>query len=113
MLFATWLIVEPHVVESLVISALPQSERDLPDAEMALLLNDIRNLATGNIVSQAADPALSEAAERYANLQTTSFAALVVACAGSGGGGHGARLAFDRPLPAGAPPRRRGECASS
>ena len=79
LLFATWLIVEPHVVESLVISALPQSERDLPEAQMALLLNDIRNLATGNIVSQAADPALTEAAERYANLQTTSFAALVVA----------------------------------
>ncbi len=78
-LFSVWLMVEPHVVESLVVSSLPQSLRDLPQTELALLFNDVRNLATGNIVSQTVDPALEAAAAQYSNLETTSFAALAVA----------------------------------
>jgi len=77
-LFTAWLIVEPHVVEDLLISALPQDSRDLPPAQLALLLNDVRNLATGNIVSQNVDPVLQTAADEYANLHRVSFAALAV-----------------------------------
>jgi phosphate transport system permease protein len=77
-LFVAWLVVEPHVVQSLVISTLPQDARELPPARLELLLNDIRNAATGNIVSRNLDPALQAAAERYANLQKISFAALAV-----------------------------------
>jgi phosphate transport system permease protein len=73
---AVWLAFEPRVVEGLVVSSLPQDSRDLPQAQLALLLNDIRNLATGNIVSQTVDPALRDAADQYGNLKTISFAAL-------------------------------------
>ena len=61
LLFAAWLVVEPRVVEGMVVADLPQSIRDLPPAELKLFLNDVRNMATGNIVSQSADPAVHAA----------------------------------------------------
>jgi phosphate transport system permease protein len=43
-----------------------------------LIVNDIRNLVSGNIVSGEIDPAMQAAADHYRSLKTTSNAALAV-----------------------------------
>ncbi len=43
-----------------------------------LLLNDIRNLVEGNIVSAAADPVIQVAADRYIHLKRISYTGLAI-----------------------------------
>ncbi len=78
LIFVMWLVIEPHIVEGMLISSLPAETRDLPPARLRLLLNDIRNLATGNIVGGQIDPVVREAAERYASMRELGMAALAV-----------------------------------
>ena len=73
-----WMSFEPAVVESLVVSSLPEDTRALPPARLSLVVNDIRNLAEGNIVSGEVGPELRAAAVRYLDLQRTSTAASTV-----------------------------------
>jgi phosphate transport system permease protein len=73
-----WLALENTVVTSLVVSSLPADDQDLPPDRLNLLLNDIRNLATGDVTSTAADPAMQAAAAHYQSLKHTSFAAMCV-----------------------------------
>ncbi len=73
-----WLVLEPQIVEAILISGLPTSAQALPAGELNLLINDIRNIATGNISSRAPDPAVLTAAERYNELRNVSFAAMAV-----------------------------------
>ncbi len=77
--FALWLAIEPHIVESLVLSSLP-AERiaNLSDAETGLLINDIRNIAAGGAVSAQPDPATQAAAARLTSLRQTGYAGLIV-----------------------------------
>ncbi|MCB1843360.1 MAG: phosphate ABC transporter permease family protein, partial [Halioglobus sp.] len=60
-----WVIVEPRIVTVLLISKLPEAQQALPPGQLSLLLNNIHNLATGDVVSGAVDAALSGAAEQY------------------------------------------------
>jgi phosphate transport system permease protein len=62
----------------LVVADLPESLRNLPEARLNLVVNDIRNLVSGNIVSGEIDPVMQSAADHYLNLQATSKAALAV-----------------------------------
>jgi len=78
MLVAAWLIVEPQVAEWLLVSALPADARALPPAQLSLLLTDIRNLASGNIVSREIGPALQAAAEGYRSVRQVGNAAMAV-----------------------------------
>jgi phosphate transport system permease protein len=73
-----WSIFEPTIVQSLLVSSLSPESRNLPPERLGLLLNDIRNLAEGNIVSTGADAAARQAAEYYATLRNTSRIALLV-----------------------------------
>jgi phosphate transport system permease protein len=73
-----WLALENTVVTSLIVSSLPADEQTLPPAQLNLLLNDIRNLASGDATSTAADPAMQTAAAHYRSLKYTSFAAMCV-----------------------------------
>lgn len=77
LLMAAWTIFEPSIVEYVVLSSLPQAA-ELPASKLGLLIADIRNLASGNIVSREVDPALAAAAEHYRSLQNLSHASLVV-----------------------------------
>ena len=86
---ALWLSFEPRIVESLVVAGLPEETRALPPARLNLVVNDIRNLAQGNIVSGEVVPEMRAAADRYLDLKRTSAAAaavvvLAVAIAGLG-----------------------------
>jgi len=73
-----WLAFQPSITQSLVISALPQELQSLPANRLGLLLNDIHNLADGNIVSRNADPAMIAAAESLNNFRAIGNGALFV-----------------------------------
>jgi phosphate transport system permease protein len=78
LIFGTWLALEDTVITSLVVGNLPEQIQRLPKANLNLIVNDIKNLASGNIVSGDIDQAMSMAAEHYRNLFAISKAALLV-----------------------------------
>lgn len=77
--FTLWLTLEPQIVESLLVASLPEGQRSLSPGRLGLLINDIRNLASGNIVSREVEPAIQQAADHYTRLRDTSRVALAVA----------------------------------
>jgi len=79
LLIAAWLIIEPHVAEWLLVSGLPADAQALSPDRLALLINDIENLASGNIVSREVDPALRAAADGYLAIRHIGSAAMAVA----------------------------------
>ncbi|MEJ2575744.1 MAG: phosphate ABC transporter permease subunit PstC [Gammaproteobacteria bacterium] len=73
-----WVSLESGFIVDLVVSGLPDDLRHLPDAELNLVVNDIRNLASGNIVSREVDPVMQAAADHYNSLRQISAAAMTV-----------------------------------
>ncbi len=84
---AAWLMFEPQIVQGLLVSSLPVETQRLAPDRLALVLNDIRNIAHGGITSKIPDPAMRNAADYYNSLRqtgSTSMAALVLAIAVAG-----------------------------
>ncbi len=79
LLMVAWLIIEPHVAEWLLISNLPADTQQLSPDRLSLLITDIENLASGNIVSREVDPALQAAADSYQSVRQIGNAAMVAA----------------------------------
>ncbi len=71
-----WLSLEPRIIEGLLIDSLPEASRALDEGRLQLLVNDVRNLATGNIVSGDVDAVMQAAADRYNDLRQTGFMAM-------------------------------------
>ncbi len=67
-----WVALEGTVIDGMVAASLPREIRELPAERVGLLLNDAKNLATGNIVSREIDATLRAAADRYTELGRTS-----------------------------------------
>ncbi len=85
--FALWLLAQPGVIESIVVSALPEAVRGLGPDRMSLLLNDIRNVADGTFPASGAAPHVAEAAARLNRLDAIgkgALAALALALALAG-----------------------------
>jgi len=78
LIFGFWLTFESNIITQLVVADLPENIRNLPENRLNLIVNDIRNLVSGNIVSGKVDPAMQAAADHYRSLKTTSNAALAV-----------------------------------
>ena len=78
LIFGFWLTFESNIITQLVVADLPENIRNLPANRLNLIVNDIRNLVSGNIVSGKVDPAMQAAADHYRSLKTTSNAALAV-----------------------------------
>lgn len=78
LVFFVWSLLQTDLVIQLVMEALPPPLKNLPTAELGLLLNDIRNLAEGNIISATASPAIRSAADHYLSLQWIGRAAMLV-----------------------------------
>ena len=76
LLLLVWLALEPVVIKEMVLSALPGSYALLTQSQLELVWVDIRNLATGNIVSGQPSPTVIEASEHYQSLQSLSNIAL-------------------------------------
>ena len=82
-----WAVLQPGIILELVVAGLPPELRELPPDRLGLVLNDIKNLVSGNIVSGTPDPTILAAAEHYRNLQLTGhvclwIVALLLATAG-------------------------------
>jgi phosphate transport system permease protein len=60
-----WLAVEPRLVIALLANNFPESHRSLSAGELNLLINNVKNLAAGDVVSVDVDSALRDAAENY------------------------------------------------
>ncbi len=89
LLLVLWQALEPFWLRDAVLSNLPDAVRGLPDEQLGLVYNDIRNLVEGNIVSSSPSPDILAAAERYAALRSlsrnlASGAVLVLGLAGLG-----------------------------
>ncbi len=71
-LFCLWQLAEPGFIRSQVLATLPEAMLELPDAELGLVYNDIRNLVQGNIVSGEPTDEILAAASHYMSLQRIS-----------------------------------------
>ena len=67
-----WTALEGSITASLALSSLPETLRNADASTLSLISNDIRNLATGNIVARTPEPWLIEAAENYKHFKQTS-----------------------------------------
>ncbi|MCG8690377.1 MAG: phosphate ABC transporter permease subunit PstC [Minwuiales bacterium] len=76
-ILAFWLAVEPAAIESFVVAGLPPEAANLPPDRLALLLNDIRNLADRGL-SGGSDPTVLAGAQHYLSLQSLGSMALTV-----------------------------------
>ena len=76
--FGFWLAFESQVITQLVVKDLPESIRSLPADRLSLVINDIRNIESGNFVSQTSNPAMQAAADHYRSLRSISRHALAV-----------------------------------
>jgi phosphate transport system permease protein len=86
-IFGAWAMFEDTIITNLVLSEMPQAVQELPADQLGLKINDVRNLAQGNIVSSGADAATLKAAEHYNSLRNigNTALALLVLCLGLAG----------------------------
>jgi phosphate transport system permease protein len=78
LILGAWLIGQQQIIHSLLVSSLPDSARSLPPERIGLLLNDVKNLASGNVLSRAADPELQQAADYYGRMVQVSRLSMTV-----------------------------------
>ena len=90
LIFAVWQIIEPSVIIAMITRVLPEELRLLDGNEFTLILNDIKNTVSGNIVSRSDNQAIKEAADTYLSLQhqyrnivTGMIVAAMVVCTGA------------------------------
>lgn len=93
-LLLLWAFVEPRVIVALVVAGLPESYRTLPAGELNLLVNNIQNLAAGDVISVTADDTLTNAATLFNLYEAKSRQLLAVFALGLAllGGAHAWRL---------------------
>ena len=71
-----WVFFEGSLITSMVVQSLPASLRDVPPERLGLLVNDITNLANGNIVSTQVDAGMQRAADHMNELRMIGRVAL-------------------------------------
>ena len=79
-----WVFFEGTVVTGMVVNSLPAELQALPEAQLGLLVNDIINLANGNIVAGQVDETLRRAADHMNELRSIghwAMAAVVLSIA--------------------------------
>ena len=67
-----WGAVESDVITDMVVQGMPESLRSLPEAQLGLVLNDVRNVVAGNFVPAQVTPEIQQAADRFAALSAQS-----------------------------------------
>jgi phosphate transport system permease protein len=84
LMLLVWLALQTNLMTQMVVAELPAETRALPPERLGLIVNDIKNLANGNITSAAPDPIIQAAAQHYQHLQIVGATALWVAVLGLG-----------------------------
>lgn len=85
-----WLSLQDDIITRLVMDAMPMETQQLPATEQGLLLNNVKNLASGNIIPGEVDPVMQAGADHYNNLLSISNASMLVVLLVlvTGGGQH-------------------------
>lgn len=86
-LLLMWAAFSDSLITARVVQSLPEALRNQPEAELGLTLNDIRNLATGQMFDESRRAEFAVAADLYNSLRESSrkiLAGLVVALSFSG-----------------------------
>jgi len=96
LLFAVWTAIDESLIARWVVSELPEPLRNLPPGRLGLVINDIRNLVHGNIVSGEITAQIQAAADSYTLLLDRSrslrtWSVLSLAVAGTGYAFHSIR----------------------
>ncbi len=78
LVLGVWSAAENTIITKLVVSELPARMQQLPPSRLALVINDIKNTAHGNIAAVKEDPAIIQAAEHMQHLEGMADWALVV-----------------------------------
>lgn len=73
---AVWNIGQDTVISQLVVQQMPAEAQALPESELGLLLNDVRNVVAGNMTAAQVPPAAAAAAREYVRLRSIGNAAL-------------------------------------
>ena len=94
LLLLIWLMIEPRLVTALVVDSLPESYRALSAGELNLLVNNIQNLAAGDVVSVEVNALLQDAAAVFNDYMIRSRQLLAVFALGIAG--LGGTLAWRR-----------------
>ena len=71
LLFFLWIFLEDKLVIALISKTLPQTLLQLPESEFSLVINDIKNIASGAFSASGTDPVISAAAREYITIKTT------------------------------------------
>ena len=79
LLYCLWQLAEPGFIRTQVLATMSAATLELPEAELGLVYNDIRNLVEGNIVSGEPSEEILAAASRYMSLQRISNLGLMLA----------------------------------
>ena len=81
-LILIWVLIEPRVIVALVVQSLPAAQQALSPGELNLLVNNIQNLASGDVVSGEVDTALRDASSRFQEYRSNSRSLLAGASVG-------------------------------
>ncbi len=84
-LLLLWVLIEPRVVVALIVDGLPESYQSLSAGELNLLVNNIQNLAAGDVVSVDVDEVLQNAASQFTSYLEKSRQILAVLAVGLAG----------------------------
>lgn len=78
LVYGLWMALQGDIITHWLIQDLPETVRTLPAAQLSLVVNDIKNLASGNIVSGEVEPYMQAAATHLHSLHQTGQMALAV-----------------------------------
>ncbi|MBL8671017.1 MAG: phosphate ABC transporter permease subunit PstC [Alphaproteobacteria bacterium] len=82
-----WAILQPILIQGIVVDSLPETLRNLPADRFSLLLTDIRNISAGLVPSSGHAPEIAAAAARMSELRALGNTALVAAACAIGAAG--------------------------
>ncbi len=95
LLILVWVMLDGRVIIASVVGSLPAASQQLSPGELDLLVNNIQNLAGGDVISVEENAELRRAAERYNELTASSrklLSLFVIALAAAGGAWAWTRL---------------------
>ncbi|MBR9909929.1 MAG: phosphate ABC transporter permease subunit PstC [Gammaproteobacteria bacterium] len=75
---ALWLVFDNTIIDSLILAQLPEPVRALPDGELGLVLNSIKNLAAENMTAGDPEPYVVAAADSLNRITAISQMAMAV-----------------------------------
>ena len=78
LIFGFWMMFEQGIITHLILNTLPPEIRGLPQGQVDLFINEVRNQVTGSQIVREVDPMVRAATDQYQHLLHTGNAALTV-----------------------------------